>query len=122
MTEKQIIKSLECCLNADGCKKCAFNVHSANCIKILMRHTIDLINRQKAKIGELEVARKKQAQFLSEERAQKYELIDKLSTIRFEACKEFAKRLCNNRVANDPVVIAVNVELKQMKEMSDENL
>ena len=34
--------------------------------------------------------------------------------IKAEAYKEFAERLCEDRVSNDPVVIAVKVELKEM--------
>lgn len=36
--------------------------------------------------------------------------------IRHEAIKEFSERLCKDRVLNDPVVIAVKVELKEMTE------
>nr|DAE14277.1 MAG TPA: hypothetical protein [Siphoviridae sp. ct0uL16] len=53
MIDEQIVKALEYCSNAGDCKKCAFNVRNANCINILMRHTIDLINRQKAEIEKL---------------------------------------------------------------------
>ena len=38
--------------------------------------------------------------------------------IKSEAIKEFAERLCNGRLSNDPVVIAVKAELK---EIADEN-
>ena len=41
--------------------------------------------------------------------------------IKAETIKEFAKKLCENRVANDPVVTAVNVELKQMTEVLNED-
>ena len=41
--------------------------------------------------------------------------------IKAETIKEFAKKLCENRVAKDPVVIAVNVELKQMTEVLNED-
>lgn len=34
--------------------------------------------------------------------------------------KEFAERLCEGRVSNDPVVIVVNVELKEMLSRKDE--
>ena len=122
MTDEQIIKALEHCSNAGRCQECAFNDRrDATCINNLMRHALDLINRQKVKIEKLETARQKQGRLLREERAQKYELIDKLSTIRLEACKEFAKKLCGHRVANDPVVIAANVELRQMTEVLNEN-
>jgi len=34
--------------------------------------------------------------------------------VKAEATKEFAERLCKDRVSNDPVVIAVKCELKEM--------
>ena len=34
--------------------------------------------------------------------------------LKAEAYKEFAERLCEDRLSNDPVVIAVKVELKEM--------
>ena len=69
----------------------------------LFREALDLINRQKAEI----------------ERLQK-QLDDKcdrcIAKDRAEAITEFAERLCEDRVSNDPVVIAVKTELKMMKE------
>lgn len=40
--------------------------------------------------------------------------------IKAEAVKEFAERLCKDRVSNDPVVIAVKVELKTAGEENGE--
>lgn len=53
----------------------------------------DLVNRQVAEICKLEKARQKQGQFLTEERAQKYDLIDRLSRAKSEAYEEFAGKL-----------------------------
>lgn len=39
----------------------------------------------------------------------------RVEEIKSEAIKEFAERLCEGRVSNDPVVIAVKVELKEMR-------
>ena len=51
------------------------------------------IKAQSAEIERLEKARQKQAQFLGEERGQKYELINKITKAKSEAIKEFAERL-----------------------------
>lgn len=40
--------------------------------------------------------------------------IDPLAEVKAKAIKEFAERLCADRVSNDPVVIAVKAELKEM--------
>ena len=42
-----------------------------------------------------------------------YDLMD-------EAIENFAKRLCKDRVSNDPVVVAVKTELKMMEEEFDD--
>ena len=51
---------------------------------------LEMVNRQKAKIEKLEKTRQKQGQLLSEERKQKYDLIEKLSQVRIAAYKDFA--------------------------------
>ena len=57
MTDKEIIKALECCGNVvtSTCKGCPYHItHNANCVKALMHDALDLINRQQARIKELE--------------------------------------------------------------------
>ena len=39
-----------------------------------------------------------------------------IQTAKSEAIKEFAERLCKGRVENDPVVVAVKSELKEMED------
>ena len=86
------------------------------------RETLDLIKRQKAEIERLNVELKAMrgsanSYKLENERLQKN--IDGLNifttnhmkVIRLRAIKEFAERICNGRVSNDPVVIAVRAEL-----------
>ena len=104
------------------------------------RETLDLIKRQKAEIERLNVELKAMrgsanSYKLENERLQKN--IDGLNifttnhmkVIRLRAIKEFAERICNGRVSNDPVVIAVRAELvviaartelECMKEMTEE--
>lgn len=77
----------------------------------------DTINRQKAEIERLNkelVKNKADNRYI-----QRLEALFKcasmgLKTAKTEAIKEFAERLCEDRVSNDPVVIAVKVELKAM--------
>ena len=85
MTDKQIIKALECCLDISPstCKNCSlFNVTNSTmvCSKIATKFALDLINRQKAE----------------NERLQK--LLDNkcdrcIANERAEAVREFAERL-----------------------------
>lgn len=91
-TDEEIIKALELCnkpADPEICNSCPF-CSDFKCLYILKANALNLINRQKAEIEKLENARQKQAQFLSEERGQKYELIDKLSQVRIAAYKDFA--------------------------------
>ena len=56
MTEKEIIRGLECCNNNSVCVclGCPLNYrHNNGCISYLTANALDLINRQKAEIEEL---------------------------------------------------------------------
>ena len=58
-----------------------------------LKQAIDLIEGQQAKINKLEKARQKQAERLVELREQKYELMNRISTVKNEAYKEFANKV-----------------------------
>lgn len=61
---------------------------------ITMREkTLRITEEQQAEIERLEKARHKQAQFLEEERGQKYELINKITKAKTDAIKEYDYRL-----------------------------
>ena len=99
MTDEQIIKALECCATDDGddCFQCpygniVYKPGNGGCVNRCRKDALDLINRKKAKIEESK------------------------DEIKSEAIKEFAERLCKGRVENDPVVIAVKSELKEMED------
>lgn len=53
MTDEKIIKSLNCCGYKGACGQCEFYNGSSICVSNLVRHAIDLINRQKAEIEKL---------------------------------------------------------------------
>ena len=51
MTENEIITAWECCSNVitSSCKECPLHLtYNANCVRELMRVSLDLFNRQKA--------------------------------------------------------------------------
>lgn len=117
MTENEIIKSLECC-KKDDCDNCPNGF--GNCYSNLSGYALDLINRQKKEIDRLERYNEilsinadtafqdglNEAQDLYSEQVK--------AEIKSEAIKEFAERLCEGRLSNDHVVIAVKCELKEM--------
>ena len=94
MTDEQIIKALECCKIGE-CNDCPFYGVKEDCEVELPEEALNLINRKKAEIEQ------------------------EIKEIKSEAIKEFAKQLCKGRVENDPVVIAVKAELKEMTEVKE---
>jgi len=104
MTDNEIVKANELCAKIPTvCEECPY-YGSGNCVNSMTEDTTDLINRQQAEIERLKK--------LLAEADTTYNKCAK----RFfkEAVKEFAERLCDDRVSNDPVVIAVKAELKEM--------
>ena len=86
MTDDEIIKALECCGNIvdSTCKECAYHeTYNASCVVRLMRNALDLINRQKAEILEL------QKRIINWRTDMDY----RPDEIKSEAIKEFAERL-----------------------------
>ena len=143
MTDNEIIKALECCLSSNdliACWKCPavkLNICCDGSTKIsngIVNSVLDLIIRQQAEIEKLQtVIFKKEdlMQLLHKEHQQtvdelqrknaelQYEnlqMIASIENLKSKATKEFAERLCEGRVSNDPVVIAVKVELEEMTE------
>ena len=94
MTDNEIIKALECCGNIvdSTCKECAYHeTYNASCVVRLMRNALDLINRQKAEILEL------QKRIINWRADMDY----RPDEIKSEAIKEFAKRLKENYYFTD---------------------
>ncbi len=56
LTDNEIIKALECCVNNGDCRECALNPKKGNygyCTEFAIKSALDLINRQKAEIERL---------------------------------------------------------------------
>jgi hypothetical protein len=103
MTDNEIIKALEYC-SCKGISLCDKCPYIRKCGK-LSGDALGLITRQQARIGrvddELAVTR-----LLVLHYKLKYD----------KAIKEFAERLCDGRVSNDPIVIATRCLVKEMME------
>ena len=80
MTEKEIMKALECCkaYNYDACSECPFN-RNADCAFAVATNCLDLINRKNAEIEDLKIKNEHLAVFGAEAKN--------------EAIEEFAERL-----------------------------
>lgn len=150
MNEKEIITAWKCCSNVitSSCKECPLHLtYNANCVRELMRVSLDLYNRKKAEIFNLKeevkhfqlknselfklnnsIVEENDYRKAENERLQKSldNMTDALvktdeacRKAKSEAYREFAERLCKDRVSNDPVVIAVKVELEELTEKND---
>ena len=111
MTDEQIIKALECCIQGDQCAySCPYDDDESDCNKCtsaLAKDALDLINRQKAEIERLKEdfdfniklngLLQEQIDGIDEQIIELDEQIDKLNcalqTAKSEAIKEFAVRL-----------------------------
>ena len=116
MTDKEIMKGLECCYRSvfyEYCDKCAyFNSGTGSCKLKLLKDAFDLINRQQAEIDRL----KNENEILSKNadtafqdglnEAQDLYAEQIKDEIKSEAIKKFAARL-NDRIINFPSVYPV---------------
>ena len=121
MTDKEIIKGLECCIGYHECSKCPYNSGAAGtseCMSECTRDALDLINRQKAEIESL-IGNVKKC-FIRNKTPSRYfkvlsdqpiliypyneasiEIIPSKETIRAEAIKDFAERLKETLIINN---------------------
>ena len=104
MTDKQIIKALECCKDGEcRCKECPYGVSEClteDDVSIILKDAFDLINRQKAEIERLKAELKEldkpncsleEVQQEEKEQAKYFNLA--VECARDKAIKEFAERL-----------------------------
>ena len=133
MGDNEIIKALECCRFAvakTDCNSCPYAECTSNkgCNGETVEDALDLINRQKVAIenlshnnGTMTNSIRKLQKELEQANAE-VELLHSDYTYKFvkakakaEAYKEFAEMLCEDRVSNDPVVIAARCLLKELE-------
>lgn len=122
ITDEQIIKAVEVCRTIDTCRSCPYHeLYAGECVCALMKDVFDLINRQKARIKELEEKHAEDERVLNDrvqelvnavsKADQKYictlersiaakdvereRLLQKLQQAQSEAIKGFAERLKN---------------------------
>lgn len=140
MKGKETLRALECCANQENCDGCPYDDLGGidRCLYTLLSDVLAFVDRLKiernkyknkaqAQKGELARLNKQ----VTEQKAEIDGLVEEgllinktfmdfVNKRKFEAIKEFAERLCEGRVSNDPVVIAVKTELKMMEEEFDD--
>lgn len=135
MTDNEIIKALECCVNNQYCWLCVLKDREDDCYDIL-KSALDLINRQKAEIARLRAVQGSIDNFardLCKERLLKGKAIADFEDLqeyirkkKSKAIREFAKRLkkktypfpCAIGVENAVTIRAIN---DLVEEMAGEN-
>ena len=102
MSDNEVIKALKNCLGnkMHKCSGCCFISEGAFCENVLLKHTLDLINRLQAEIERLRAENKEKTEtivFLKDQAVgwsiDFCNLKKKLKTAKSEARKEFAERL-----------------------------
>lgn len=115
MTDNEIIKALGCC-GSENCRGCPYRNGKCHQGNPMIRDALDLIKRQQAEIEHFrEVTKMVKSEAITEyeEKLHPYKL--HYGNLRMEIAREFADRICEGRVSNDPVVIAVKCTVKEME-------
>jgi hypothetical protein len=98
MENNEIIKALECCSSQtteNTCGNCPlFNIGRPDCYRTLAKHSLDLINRQKAEIERLTKENEKVSAYIGNSWGF-VSFLEFVKNQRAEAIKEFAERLKN---------------------------
>ena len=123
MTDKEIIKALKCCINYD-CDNCPDTF--GNCEHNAMRNALDIINRQQEEIERLKIENQSLRGAANSYKIYYEGLKSEIKELR-KVYREsqvsnliaFVKSLCKDRVSNDPIVIAAQVELEEW--LGDDN-
>ena len=101
-TDEEVIKALECC-STYSCDGCPYRKYATDCVILLPQKALELVERQSEQIEALK------------------EEVNRLSfwnhMRRTAVIDEFADRLCEGRVSNDPVAIAAKCLLREMTEV-----
>lgn len=105
MTDEQIIKGMECCMDLYGVRNCnecpLFN--KINCIGVLHYYALDLVNRQRAEF-EKKIKNAEDASRYFGERMSIAQMNEQHA--KNVAIMELANRMCKDKAGNDPIVIA----------------
>lgn len=123
MTDKEIIKALECCRNGlcTECPRLNTPAHILLCKEQLICEALDLINRQNAEIEQLKIENR----ILSQKRISFPERLEIDRKARAEAVKEFLRKQ-EIELANNTDISAVGYQsvielnIKILKEMGIE--
>ena len=128
MTEREIIKGLECCYTGHGCKDCPYYCGNEDCPELLIKDALDLINRQNAEIERWKKKANTPFAKVTFDRNKLQEMVDEcaknieidINLAKSEAIKEFAKELKNCFAISGDYLDIINIIENLVKEMTEE--
>ena len=119
LTDKEIIKALECCIESNSCSKCPFaNIADVrNCTSKLSKNTLNIINRLQAENEGL----KAEVELLHSDYTYKLVKNKAKAEAEAEAYKEFADEIFELFPADKPNTVISRVTVKHiLKELVGE--
>ena len=108
LTDEEIVRIMEICVNKTDVFVIHHNAETREYDQITIKDILGVINRQKEENERLTIRLRKA----------EHQLDDSMimyNTIKTEAYKEFADKLCEGRVSNDNTVILAKCLLKELK-------
>ena len=120
MTDNEIKKALEHCVNEPGCAGCI--AYSPRGCQGIDKYTLDLINRQHAEIERYKAEHKEFAKKLSNLHSITLMVMGRRNEVRAESIKEFAERVKERAFDDGKFVCTARIDnlVKEMTEVSDE--
>lgn len=122
MNEKEIITAWKCCSNVitSSCKECPFHLtYNANCVRELMRVSLDLYNRQKAENERLQKEADKWKNAMMGECM--LSACPNKEQLKSEAYREFADILVDKAVGSWQPKVSVATITDTLKELTESN-
>ena len=109
LTDKEIVKALECCSINKKCTGCYFNTQTTDdmCPRVLMRNTLDLINRLQAENERLKKEVKNCKEHYKMACSERNEFLESLKTAKAEAYKECLEKVEQRDVSESDFYIMV---------------
>lgn len=113
LKQEDVMRALECCTNKQrcDCDNCPY-VNRYHCTNVVLQDALALLREKDKEIERL------QADAIQHELDMHYSVCREENAMQRgyeKAVSEFAERLCEGRVSNDPVVIAARVAAKELK-------
>ena len=120
MTDSEIVKALECCKKkgSNSCKECPlYFLHSPECINILSKYALDLINRLQSKLDEAEDTIQFADKELKKAEAKNERLKEEVSKTRKKALLEASSKFAGHSDYHGDTILCKLICMAEGKEV-----